>query len=51
MTENEKKLLLMIRNHDEPERAVLIATNIILKHSEQHESFAEQSPAYLLELA
>lgn len=51
MTENEKKLLCMIRDNDEPERAILIAASIILKHLEQHESFAEPSPFDLLEHA
>ena len=38
MTENEIKLLDLIRNHPKPEEAMLIAIYIICKHLEQFES-------------
>lgn len=38
MTENEIKLLEMIRNHPNPEQALLIAIDIICKHLGQFES-------------
>ena len=38
MTENEIKLLEMIRNHPDPGQALLIAIDIICKHLEQFES-------------
>lgn len=38
MTENEIKLLEIIRNHPNPEQALLIAIDIICKHLEQFES-------------
>ena len=38
MTENEIKLIEMIRNHPHPEQALLIAIEIICKHLKQFES-------------
>jgi hypothetical protein len=38
MTENEIMLLNLIRNHPNPEQALLIAIEIICKHLEQFES-------------
>ena len=38
MTENEIKLIEIIRNHSNPEQALLIAIEIICKHLEQFES-------------
>lgn len=37
MTENEQELLYIIQNHDDPERALEVALNIILGFLEQHE--------------
>ena len=45
MTENEKKLLDMIRNYDDPENAVAIAVDIISKHLKRLESSEGQVPA------
>lgn len=45
MTENEKKLLDMIRKHDDPEQALIIAVDIISKHLAQLESSEGQAPA------
>ena len=38
MTENEIRLVNLIRNHPDPEQALLIAIDIICKHLEQFES-------------
>ena len=38
MTDNEIKLIEMIRNHPHPEQALLIAIDIICKHLEPSES-------------
>lgn len=45
MTENERKLLQMIREHKDPERALQITVHLILQHLEQHGSSAEPFPA------
>lgn len=37
MTENEIKLVEMIRNHKDPEQALLIAIEIICKHLKRFE--------------
>lgn len=37
MTENEKKLLEIIRNHPETEQAVEIAINLLIDFLEKHE--------------
>lgn len=47
MTDNEKELINMIRENDNPERALMTATVIILNYLKQHESSAIQVPAYL----
>lgn len=39
MSETELKLLSMIRNHDNPEQALLTAVELIIKYLEQPESF------------
>ena len=47
MTDNEKELINMIRENDNPEQALMTATVIILNYLAQHESSAIQVPAYL----
>ena len=44
MTENEKELIRIIRENDNPEQALLTATVIILDFLKQHESSEEQVP-------
>ena len=51
MTENEKELIKLIRENDNPEQALMTATVIILGFLKQHESFEAQVPAYLQEHA
>lgn len=51
MTENEKELLETVRNHDNPEQAMEIALDIILKFLMQLESSRSQSSACLREPA
>ena len=45
MTENEKKLITMIRTSVDPVEAIVLATRIIAEFLTQRESSAEQSPA------
>lgn len=45
MTENEKELLYIIRNHDNPEQALNIAVQTIISFLEQHGSSQEPSVA------
>ena len=45
MTENEKKLLDMIRNYDDPQQALIIAVGIISKHLKRLGSSEGQAPA------
>ena len=47
MTENEKELIKIIRENDNPEEALMAATVIILGFLKQHESSVGQAPAYL----
>jgi hypothetical protein len=47
MTANEKELLKIIREHDNPERALMTATAIILGFLKQHGSSEEPSAAAL----
>lgn len=47
MNENEMELLEIIRGNDDPEQAVLIAIDTILKYLAQHESFEGQAVAGL----
>lgn len=49
MTENEIKLISLIRNSNDPEKALLIAVEIILHYLEQPESFELPSVACSLE--
>ena len=47
MTENELRLIKLIRENDNPDEAMLTAVNIILSFLEQPESFGVQAPASL----
>ena len=47
MTENEKELINMIRENDNPEQALMTATVIILGFLKQHESSEVQESAVL----
>lgn len=38
MTENELELINMIRNHDDPEKALLTAVKIVTEFLKQHGS-------------
>lgn len=51
MTENEKELIKLIRESDDPGQALMSAAVIILGFLKQHESSEEQVPAYLQGLA
>ena len=51
MTENEIKLINMIRNHNHPDKALIIAFATICLYLAQHESFAKPSAADFQELA
>jgi hypothetical protein len=43
MTANEQELIKMIRENDNPERALMVATCIILGFLKQHGSSAKQA--------
>lgn len=45
MTNNEIELLELIRENDNPERALMAATLIVLGYLKQHGSFEEQAAA------
>ena len=45
MTDNEKELIQMIRENDNPGRALMTAAVIILGYLKQHESSAGQAVA------
>jgi hypothetical protein len=47
MTENEKELIKIIRENDNPEEALMTAAVIILSYLKQHESFEVQAPVCL----
>ena len=47
MSENEKELIRMIRENDNPTTALMTAAVIILGFLKQHESSEVQAPAYL----
>ena len=47
MSNREIELIKLIREHDDPEGALVTAANIILDFLTQHESFEEQAPACL----
>ena len=51
MTENELKLIELIRENDNPEEAIITAVSIITSFLEQSESFGVQVPASLEGLA
>jgi hypothetical protein len=51
MTENEKQLIDLIRENDNPEEALMTASVIILGFLKQHESSEEQAVVYLQELS
>jgi len=51
MTNNERELINIIRNHTDPEQAIEIAVKTILAFLEQDESSVEQSVAYSQVLA
>lgn len=46
MTENELKLLELIRENDNPEQAILTTVDIITSFLEQERSCLRQVPAY-----
>ena len=46
MTANEEELIKLIRENDNPERALMAATVIILGFLKQHESSEVQALAY-----
>lgn len=51
MTNNEIKLIKMIREQDNPERAIMTSLKVILSYLAQHESSEEPSVDYFQELA
>jgi hypothetical protein len=51
MTENEKELIKIIRENDNPEIALVTAVETILLYLKQHGSSQEQAAADLRELA
>ena len=46
MTENEIKLINLIRENDKPDEAIVTAVNIILSFLEQEKSSVRQAPSY-----
>ena len=46
MTENEMELIRIIRENDNPEKAIMAAAVIILGFLKQHESSVEQAAVY-----
>lgn len=44
MTSHEIELLSMIREHSEPDKALMTALDIIIMYIERHESVEEQAP-------
>ena len=51
MTDNEKELINMIRENDNPGQALMTAAVIVLGYLKQHESSATQESAVVQELA
>jgi hypothetical protein len=51
MTENEKELISLIRESNDPEQALMTATVIILSFLKQRESYQERDSVALRELA
>lgn len=45
MSKNDMELVRLIREHDEPEKALLIAIEVITLFLTQHESFEEPAAA------
>ena len=45
MTENEIRLINMIREQENPVQALIVAVNIIVSYLVQHESYLKPSPA------
>lgn len=45
MTDNERELIDMIRESEDPGKALTVAVEIILLYLEQHGSSKEQEPA------
>lgn len=50
MCENEKKLIGMIRESDDPEKAMMVAVEVITSYLRQHGSSGGQAPADQKEL-
>ena len=46
MTDNELKLIELIRENDNPEEAIITAVSIITSFLEQAQSYSRQAPAY-----
>jgi hypothetical protein len=46
MTDNELKLIELIRENENPEEAIVTAVSIITSFLEQHQSFEGQAPAF-----
>jgi hypothetical protein len=46
MTDNERKLIELIRENDDPEQAIIMAVSIITSFLEQEQSFGVQVPDY-----
>lgn len=51
MTDNEKELINMIRENDNPGQALMTAAVIVLGYLKQHELNSEQGSVALQELA
>ena len=51
MTDNEIKLINLIRENDNSEEAIITAVNVILSFLEQQQSSEVQAPAFLSALA
>ena len=49
MSANEKELIKLIRENDNPEQALMVAAAIILGFLKQHESSEGQAAVYLRE--
>ncbi len=47
MNENEMKLIGMIRESDDPEKAMMVAVEVITSYLRQHGSSGGQAPADL----
>lgn len=50
MTENERKLIAIVRENDNPAQALMTAALIVLGFLKQHESSAKQDSVALREL-